>query len=288
MNKEIDKRTRKNKRLVAIVLIVFVVIASCGIEIHRTVNIWYSKQLVEAIETNNIPAIERIICDHPECINRFPGVFIPPVYWFFEDARHYPLTVAAEKGNIDIVRLLVEAGANVNCNDGDTPLSNAYYLKSDNWYQVTCYLIEKGANINYSRLFAYGTPPVLRDVIEFGKDDNIDEVNAAFNYAFEHCDHKRVNWPQVLLFAVSRHRLEITEKIISSGVCGVDAMDDNTTALMVATGKWNGRNLDPDLVQLLLDFGADPTIRDDNGYTAYDYAVMNDFTDAIELLSDNK
>lgn len=56
---------------------------------------------------------------------------------------------------------------------------------------------------------------------------------------------------------------------------------------MAATGKTKHSSVkDPDLVKLLLDYGADVSIQDDEGYTAYDYAVKNDFKEAVEMLND--
>lgn len=271
-----------------LIIIFFIVIIVFSFGISRGVNVWYSYRLEQAIWDDNIFAVREIIERCPSCVNYYPGFLPISVYSVFEFSTTYPLIVAVKEDNVDIIKLLLESGADVNCNDGGTPLSIAYSLKPDHWYQVSCYLIENGADLNYIGMLDHGTTPVLEDIISrCNHNDNIGEVNAAFNYAFDHCDHTRVYWPRVLSYAVSYRRFEITEILLSAGVCDVNETFGDTTALMAATGKTKASSVyDPALVKLLLDYGADPTIEDENGYTAYDYAVMNDFTEVIEILSE--
>ena len=282
--------THNKKRTFTVAFAWILIFAICVGTVYRGFNVWYSMRLEEAIRANDVELAKTIIDDCPSCMNHYPGFLPLPVYWYIDIPRDYPLNVAVEEDNIDMVKLLVEAGADVNCNDGSTPLQSAYFLKPNSWYQISCYLIENGADINYPNVFDRGKTSVLEDIISRGNyNDNIDEINAAFNYAFDRCDHTRVYWPRVLYEAVSYRRFEITEILLSAGVCNVNEMFGDTTALMAATGKTKFSSvLDPDLVRLLLDYGADVTIQDDEGFTAYDYAVRNGFKEAVEMLSDKE
>ena len=55
------------------------------------------------------------------------------------------LSFAADRGNLEIVRMLVENGADINVTDGEmgiTPLMDSAYM---NQYEVVKYLLEQGA-----------------------------------------------------------------------------------------------------------------------------------------------
>ena len=63
------------------------------------------------------------------------------------DSGYAPLTVAVTSGNMKIVKLLVDNGANVNTQDllGRTPL---HYTCDHNYLEIAKFLIKHGANIN--------------------------------------------------------------------------------------------------------------------------------------------
>ena len=56
--------------------------------------------------------------------------------------------------------------------------------------------------------------------------------------------------------------------------------DWESTALINAVYNDSGI----EMVQLLLDYGADPSLKDSEGYTAYDYAVENKDVKLRDLL----
>ena len=62
-----------------------------------------------------------------------------------------PLTLACDRGNEEIVRLLIDAGANVNQHESwgsDCPLLAALRYDKENRYNLAWLLIEHGADIN--------------------------------------------------------------------------------------------------------------------------------------------
>ncbi|MFH1643757.1 MAG: ankyrin repeat domain-containing protein [bacterium] len=64
-----------------------------------------------------------------------------------DDNNYTPLHKAAFGGNIDVVKLLIDSGANIHAEtyDGKTPLWEAVL---NNNYEIANYLIEKGADVN--------------------------------------------------------------------------------------------------------------------------------------------
>lgn len=199
----------------------------------------------------------------------------------------YPLNEACVIGNIDLIELLIESGADVNCNDGLTPLSITYSSKVDNWYVISQILIENGASLDYTTEYSGEKSSVLQDIVQNRpgaslssyEPDNEEEVIKSFNYALENCDHNNVNWMRVLQHSVSNDRIEIVKLLLDQKYCDVNDMTVGVTALMFAA-----RDSTIEMLQLLLDYGADKNIKSSNGNTAYDYAVERGFMELAELL----
>lgn len=92
----------------------------------------------------------------------------------------HALTTAATYGNLELVKLLVEAGTDVNASaDGDTPLTAAIN-ETEKSAEIALYLINNDADINKSNqygnplLFAIniGHPLLALQLIELGADVN--------------------------------------------------------------------------------------------------------------------
>ena len=75
------------------------------------------------------------------------------------------------------------------------------------------------------------------------------------------------------------HEIEAVKFLLDQGRFDVNETYYGRTALMYAA-----RNSTPEMVQLLLDYGADKSIKDDDGMTAYDYAVKKEKHDIANLL----
>jgi len=252
-------------------------------------NYSYSKKLVDAIKDENIVEVKQIIEEKPTCINTYPS--ITPKWW--HSAMNwrvcYPLTEACGTGNIELIKLLIENGADVNCNDGLTPLSTTYASKIDNWYVISLILIENGASLDYTTEYSGEESSVLRDIVQVRSGANFDnyvqesdeEVLLAFYFAVENCNHNNVNWMRVLQHSVSNDRVEIVKYLLDEGYCEVNDASVGMTALMFAA-----RDSTVEMVQLLLDYGADKSFKESDGMTAYDYAVRSDNLDIALLLKE--
>ncbi|MDB6095748.1 MAG: ankyrin [Francisellaceae bacterium] len=105
--------------------------------------------LLCAIEINNL-AITKLLLNKGALPNQFN-----------KNQTESPLSLAARKGFMDIVRLLIEQGANLNLGDskGFTPLMKVLVDKNNNYLEMISYLINKGANLNQSN--AEGERPLL-------------------------------------------------------------------------------------------------------------------------------
>ena len=271
------------KLIIIIAILIFVILFSV---MYFNSNYYYAKKLISAIREENINVVQQIVEEKPNCINTYPSITSKWWHSAMNWRVYYPLNEACITGNIDLIELLIKNGADVNCNDGFSPLSIIYRSKTDNWYNISLILIENGASLNYTTEYTGEKTAVLEDLVHsppgaslsYYEPDN-EEVIKAFNYALEKCDHNNVNWMRVLQHSVSNDRIEIVKLLLEQKHCTVNDTSVGMTALMFAA-----RDSTPEMVQLLLDYGADKNIKSTDGKTAYDYAVQFNNKDIVALL----
>lgn len=275
------------KRKIIIIIVVVLILAGGTLMMFLNSNYYYSKKLISAIREENIIAVQQIIEEKPTCINTYPSITSKWWHSAMNWRVCYPLNEACCTGNIELIELLIKNGADINCNDGLTPLSITYSSKVDNWYVISQILIENGASLNYTTEYSGEKLSILQDIVQNRpgaslsgyEPDSKEEVYKAFNYALENCDHNNVNWMRVLQHSVSNDRIEIVKLLLEQKYCTVNDTSVGMTALMFAA-----RDSTPEMVQLLLDYGADKNIKSTDGKTAYDYAVQFNNKDIVALL----
>ena len=276
------------KKTILLVIALMLILTGCNSTSTDADNYYYSKKLVSAIKEEDIVAIEAIIEENPDCINTYPSVMPDWLNSFLDLPRVcFPLTEACGTDNLEVVAILLQNGADPNCNDGLTPLSETYSAKRDNWYEISKTLIEYGAKLDYVTDYSGGKVSVFRDIVKVRSGSALpgyeaeseEEVFEAFNYALENCNLSNVDWMSVLQRSVSNDRIEIVKLLLDQGYCDVNDTSIDMTALMFAA-----RDSTAEMVQLLLDYGADKTYRTSDGKTAYDYAVEFNTSDVAELL----
>ncbi len=280
---------KKQVSFVVCVISMIVLIFTCLSVLYLNSDLYYSKKLVAAIRNGETETAIRIIRKKPSSINTYPSLL--PKWW--QSAMNirvvYPLTEACLIRNNDLVHLLVEAGANVNCNDGLTPLSVTLRYKGNGWSEIAKYLIDSGASLDYTTDYSGASSAALQDILErHTASDRLElapekeeDVTELFFYILEHCEHASVNWMRVLQYSVSYERNEIIKFLLENDYCEINAKTESCmTALMFAA-----RDASAETVSLLLSYGADVDMVDKNGYTALDYALKRGNADVIALLS---
>lgn len=174
----------------------------------------------------------------------------------------FPLKIAAGRGFVDIVNLLLHYDADINqiSEFGISALHNAC---SNNNIDIVKILINSGANVNIGIKYAntpihvaakYATDPQIFDMLFFHGAD---------------IEFRDQNGKTPLISACASKNYNGVSRLISYG-CDLDTQDnEGHTALMIAS-----RNGCLKIVELLVDNECDINMRSPDGYTALDFAKM--------------
>ena len=195
-----------------------------------------------------------------------------------EDRGWTPLMLAARAGRIEIVKLLVEKGADTKARStsqtGSTVL--CFAVESDN-PELLAFLISHGADVNgpsknlVAPLYTAATSQkqeAARFLISHGARLNergfVNEIGERYT---------------PLMASVLQEDLEMTKLLVDSGAALEETNRLGDTALML-----NARTPRPDILKILIDKGANVNARARLGHTALIYAAYNGHVESIKLL----
>jgi uncharacterized protein len=186
------------------------------------------------------------------------------------DIRNWRVTAslceAVSKGFIEIVKLFLDMGINVNESideDGHTVLMEA---SSEGYLEIVKLLVEKGADVDYlfegSSAIFYAINGGHKDVCDFLfpliKNQEILKIfhkdySSAFNKLSSSIKQPKNSRIELFADAASEGELKLIEREIKKGI-DIDALDSaGTPALMYAAVAGH-----LEIVEILLDSGADP------------------------------
>lgn len=198
-------------------------------------------------------------------INKFSSVLVllvtlNGVVFAQSDEQIADFAKAAKFNDVSTVKKLVSSGVNPNILDpkGELMLNLAIKDKSND--VISFLLTNPTTDVDISNKFGE-TPLMIASI-----DGNLPVVKALVQGKKAKIDH--IGWTP-LHYASSRGHLDIAQFLLANGAI-VDSLSPvNTTPLMMAVQSGNEQ-----LVKLLLDKGADIQLRNGNGLTAIDIAVI--------------
>ena len=221
------------------------------------------QMLLKAIEDNDIPGIQRLVQEvDPNCIylsvdNQAQSDDGKSIVYF--RSPRTPLVWAARKGNLSVVKLLVEAGSNVNLySKGDhTPLIAA---ASSGHLEIVKYLIAKGAEVN-QMLLGEGRACTIVYTDRSGININyaVDQLNRSHEIG------KTIPGEGTALIAAARMgHLNVVKYLLEKGAAIDTKVNSQGTALICAVGYGHYN-----IVKLLLENGADTAALNKAGQAQY-------------------
>lgn len=232
--------------------------------------------LTEAVRNNDMELVKELLkSQKPNCVDPDPGYTetVSGKYTWRRSNARTPLAAAARNGNLDIAKLLVEAGAGVSFDAGDhgSPMTEA---AGGGYTEFVAYLLREGADIN-ERSDGQGSP--LNAAARNGHTSTVSfllEKGADINY--------QNDGQGSALNAAARNGYVETMKLLLKEGANIDATNDGQgTALNAAA-----RNGYLEAVKLLLDEGADVNAQNDGQGSALNAAARNGHEEMVKLLLD--
>jgi ankyrin repeat protein len=195
-----------------------------------------NNNLLDAIKQKDVEAVRRMLA---------AGVELEPASGPYDVIK--PLAYAAAYGNLEIVKLLVKAGADLNGHVayGDVPLMMADEHGNDD---ITTYLIEQGADVNAPN--------------DFG-----------MTLFIGLCQRGRIKLVQL----ATKHGGDVNSSFIARTGEGTGMHNYSPLQAAVANGRL-------EVVKLLLSLGANPEAKDYKGRTSIEIAEFYHRAEVANLL----
>lgn len=259
------------------ILLVATILLVCILFLHIHVQ---NKQIFAAVAAGDLDAVKSAI-NHGVDVNKFRyTLYIPSVVL----KNPTLLIIACENGDEEMVKLLLSSGADINLPDkitGKTPLLAALHGTKPNRFSLALYLIANGADIEVT--LKNNSP--IAECLYVSKNDTectIKEGFELFQYLISNgasIDVIPFN-ENALTYATRYRNYNAVDYLLKNQYFGVDDYDDNGNTALIVAAKYNR----PELVKLLLEYGANVSLLNQEGQTAMDYAIRNDNDEIIEML----
>ena len=220
---------------------------------------------------------------------------------------------AARIGNIDVARVLLDSGSNVNdkAASGVTVLTQAAHSGHQD---LAIFLLERGADPNaidsgYTALHAAvlrSEVDLVEALLEHGAiiDTPVEHGSPGRRFSADYSIRSQLIGRDAFWMAAKYGEVEILKILLDAGADPLVRGDDGVTALQVAMGN-SGSSLDwrrdrignqeldsedeerrtYELARILIDEGVDVNAKDSRGRSAIQHAVLKNFPSVVEYLA---
>jgi hypothetical protein len=244
----------------------------------------FGQQLVNAVHANDLGAIGKVLDRHPELVNARTD--LPRIERPSDTVAMRLIHLAIAEGKIDVLRLLIERGADLNARnaDGRLPLHDCFELNHDDFAKI---LLDAGAVLDACTAAAYGMHAQLDQILESDPANANDLTTGNSPLSWAAFGHQPKS--ATILF---RYGAVADRPPYDACAWGPTAMVNSIDVARVllehgANPNWRDEEgntpihrvirsrlvLDPaKFVQILLEFGADVNLRNREGRTPFDEA----------------
>ena len=255
------------------------------------------QQLERAVKSDDLKTVREIIKSNPHLVNSS-----------IDSSGNTPLYYVVKKGNIEIVKLLLENGADPNTPDsaGETPLSLAVGYRH---IEIVKLLLENGADPNIPdskrrallyQTVQYGFKEIAELLLTYGANPNAkggsgftplhwavqknnpEMVDLLLNHG-ANINEKGISGETPLSFALTYRDIEIINLLLNHGADPNITDGQHRTPLYVATAR-----ITEEIVKLLLEHNANLDIEDKDGVAPLHWAVQKNNPEMVDLLLDHK
>ncbi len=259
----------------------------------------WASELVEAVNNGDSVQLDRMLKWKIFDVDTSNGAIFP-FGLLSELSGDTALQAACTKSDFSAVKKLVQAGAQVNGGrPGDfSPIQCTLLTYDKEDYAIIRYLISRGADMSKAYHSASGRTPLLYiaemwPAVEkegaWSYDENqAKKVLKLYKLVLKHTpksERKEPDEETSLMAAAASQNLLLIDYLVKEESAEVNAKDEEgKTALFYVLPNGDQKNWQEETVQLLVNNGADKTITDQRGKTAYDYAAETSDTYLAELL----
>lgn len=285
---ERNENMKKKVKFTAIGILIAALIGLLSVLQIYTETVLTSAKITDAIRENDREKVEQLLEKHPDTVNKLDFIFpaLPETY------ARYPLQTACELGNYEMAELLVQNGADVNLGTFSPLVLALRHSRNGMDDPLVQLLLDHGADVVVPTQMDYN--PLCASVwISTEADRTEKEASLAFFIYITEAYQKeglRIqddligNLDSILTYAAVKNNLLVVQYLIENDLFSAN---DKNAAGMNAVCRICHVNNDhnyTELIEYLLSVGSDPYMTDDNGKSAYDYAVEKNDAAAIKLI----
>lgn len=248
------------KRILLIITAVFAIVCAAFVvdRPHRD-----SRELIQSIKNEDVSAVGNILKDGVD--PNVPSLICGKFWRLFEASPEYPLTAACKTGNIELIRSLINSGANVNSVSKDTwsPLYVTLFYYNPDDIEIVNLLLLNGANPEIEEA---GELPAFT-AARMPPRAYVGNNGAGYVLSKDYDEDSAKGITEIVMLLATKP----VDEMINSG--------SNETLLMCAAKSGNTY-----LAEFLISQGCDKSAEDNMGKTAYDYAIDNGYSELAQLL----
>lgn len=279
----------KIKKIILLILtIVILATMTIGlIIVIRHSQIAYLCQLIESGQTEFASKKIQELSD----VNMYSvPLSIQPIYNIIDEDVKLPLVTACDVGDAELVKLLLEKGADPNLflKDNWTPIEVLFERGHKNRLEIAKLLVQNGANVDlyasYHTALFCELSKYMRTVDNSSKEEREYSIRC-IRYLLENGANPRNNEKNTII-----HYFAASGDVESLSVFSVDFKEfiSQTNIYGETPLIWATRKARRECIIFLIDNGAAINTMDHNGKTALDYAIESGNMEIIQLFQSRR